>query len=178
MTLIQRIMHIITGLIMAAVAILFIVYDDDDMYQVVIFILALGLAIKGIKDIIFYFTMARHMVGGKIILFQGVVTLDFALFTISLSNVPRLYIILYLITVHAFSGVVEILRAMEARRTVDGAWRLKLGHGLVNLALALACLIFVRRTDVVTMIYSLGLLYSGIMRIISGFRRTAFIVIQ
>ena len=178
MTLIQRIMNIITGLIMISLGILFIVYEDDDMYLVVILILALGLAIKGIRDIIYYFTMARHMVSGKIILFQGVITFDFALLTISLSDVPRFYIMLYLITAHAFSGVVETLRAMESRRTVDGPWRMKLGHGLVNLALALACLILIRRTDVAMMIYSLGLIYSGIMRIISAFRRTAFIVIQ
>ena len=178
MTFFQRIVKILTGIVMIAVAILFITYPDENIYQVLIAILAFGLAIDGIKNIIFYFTMARHMVGGKIILFQGVVVLDFALFSVSLTSVPKIYIMLYLIGAHAFSGIVETLRAMEARRTVDGPWRMKLGHGLVNFALALICLIFIMNMEVAVLIYSLGLIYSGIIRIISGFRRTSFIVIQ
>ncbi len=169
---------ILTGVIMIAVAILFITDPDEDVYMAVIVILALGLAVKGIRDILFYFTMARHMVGGKVILFQGVIILDFALFTASLADVPIIYIMLYLIGIHGFSGVVETLRATESRRTVDGPWKLKLGHGLVNFALALLCLIYIKQTDMAVLIYSLGLIYSGVMRIISAFRRTTFIVIQ
>ena len=178
MTLIQRITRVLIGLVMLAVAIIFLVSPDDDSYSVVIFILATGLAVKGIKDIIFFFTMARHMVGGKIILFQGVIILDFALFTASLSDVPRIYVLMYLLAIHAFSGAVEILRAMEARRTVDGPWKLKLSHGIINIALALSCLIFIKQPNTALIIYGAGLAYSAVIRIIGAFRRTAFIVIE
>ena len=117
MTLIQRITRVLIGLVMLAVSAIFLAVPGNDAYTIVIFVLATGLTVKGVKDIVFYFTMARHMVGGKIILFQGVVILDFALFTASLSDVPKIYVLMYLLAIHAFSGIVEILRAMEARRT-------------------------------------------------------------
>ena len=164
-------------MIMFTVALFFILFPSDKAYMIVVFILSLGLAIAGIKDIAFYFTMAKHMVGGKMILFQAVVVLDFALFTASLSDVPKVYILLYLVGVHAFTGVVETLRAMEAKRTVDGPWKMKLAHGIVNFALALACLVFIKHINTAVFIYSLGLIYSAVIRIVSAFRRTAFVVI-
>ena len=174
----QRIKAVLFGVTMLAVAILFIFFPSDEAYMIIVAILSLGMAIAGIKDIIFYFTMARHMIGGKMILIQGVIILDFALITASLSNVPKIYILLYLIGIHAFSGVVEVLRAMESKKTVEGPWKMKFTHGLVNFALAVACLIFLRKTNTALMIYSLGLIYSAIVRIFSAFRRTSFILIE
>ncbi len=163
---------------MIAVALLLILFPSDEAYMAIVAILSLGLAIAGIKDIIFYFSMARHMIGGKMILIQGVIILDFALITGSLANVPKIYILLYLIGIHAFSGVVEVLRAMESKKAVEGPWRMKFFHGLVNFALAIACLIFIRNSNTALMIYSLGLIYSAIVRIFSAFQRTAFILID
>lgn len=178
MTIFQRIINIFIGIIMLTAAI-FLIYDrSTGAYEFIIAVLTTGLTIKGLKDIIFYFTMARHMVGGKLILFQGVIVFDFALFTGSLSNVPKIYILLYLIFVYAFSGVIGVLRAMESRRTVAGPWKMKFTHGLVDFLLALACLIFIRQENTALIIYCLGLIYSAIMRIISSFRRTTFILIE
>ena len=178
MTVFQRIKKILFSLCMIAVAVILICFPDDDTYTIIVAILSLGLAIAGIKDIVFYFTMARHMVGGKMILIQGVIIFDFAIITGSLTNVHRIYILLYLIGVHAFSGVVEVLRAMEARRTVDGPWKLKFSHGIVNFLLAIACLVFIRRSNTALIIYSIGLMYSAVIRLLSAFRKTAFVVIE
>lgn len=176
MTGFQRIRKILFALGMIAVAVFLIVEPTE--YMLIVSILAIGLAIAGIKDIIFYFVMARHMVGGKMILIQGVIILDFAMLTGSLAEVPKIYILLYLIGIHAFSGVVDVLRAMEAKRTVEGPWKLKITHGMVNLALALCCLIFIRKSNTALLIYSLGLIYSAIVRIFSAFQRTSFILIE
>lgn len=174
----QRIRGVLIGLVMLIAAFAFIAYPSEDVYITIVTILALGLAIAGIRDIIFYFRMARHMIGGKMILIQGAIIFDFAILTGALASVPKIYILLYLIGIHAFSGVVEILRAMEAKNSVDGPWKMKFGHGLVNLALAALCLIFIRHSNTAIMIYSVGLIYSGIMRILNAFRRTSFILIQ
>ena len=174
----QRIRGVLIGLVMLIVAFIFIANPSEDVYRAIVSILALGLAIAGIKDMIFYFRMARHMIGGKMILIQGAIIFDFAILTGSLASVPKIYILLYLIGIHAFSGVIEILRAMESKNSVEGPWKMKFGHGLVNLALAVACLIFIRRSNTAIMIYSIGLIYSAIMRILNAFRRTSFILIQ
>ena len=178
MTVYQRIKKILFSLGMIAVALFFILYPSDDAYSIVVGILSLGLAIAGIKDIVFYFTMARHMVEGKMILIQGVIILDFAIITGSLASVPKIYIILYLIGIHAFSGMVEVLRAMEARRTVDGPWKIKFFHGVVNFILAIACLIFIRRSNAALIIYSIGLMYSAVVRLFDAFGKKAFVVIE
>ena len=178
MTIFQRIRNIIVGLIMVVVALIFIVAPSDEAYVFVIAVLSTGLLIKGLRDIIFYFTMARHMVGGKMILIQGVIVLDFALLTGSMSDVPKIYILLYLVVLHAFSGVVEVLRAMEARRIVSGPWKMKFTHGVVDFLLALSCFIYIRQTHTALIIYSIGLLYSAVMRIANALRRTTFILIR
>ena len=163
---------------MFAVGIYLVLNPSDDAYMFVVSILSIGLAIAGIKDIVFYFTMARNMVGGRMILIQGVIILDFAMITGSLASVPKIYILLYLIGVHAFSGVVEVLRAMEARRTVDGPWKLKFSHGIVNFLLAIACLVFIRHSNTALIIYSIGLMYSAVIRLFSAFAKTTFVVIE
>lgn len=163
---------------MVVVALIFIVAPSDEAYVFVIAVLSTGLLIKGLRDIIFYFTMARHMVGGKMILIQGVIVLDFALLTGSMSDVPKIYILLYLVVLHAFSGVVEVLRAMEARRMVSGPWKMKFTHGVVDFLLALSCFIYIRQTHTALIIYSIGLLYSAVMRIANALRRTTFILIR
>ena len=159
-------------------AVIFVILPAEISLVVIISILSAGLAISGIKDIVFFFTMARHMVGGKMILFQGVVVLDFALFTLSLSNVPKIYILLYLVGIHVFSGVVEILRANEARKTVEGPWKIKFSHGVINILLAALCLVFIKELGIAVLIYSGCLVYSAVIRIINACRKTAFILIE
>ena len=178
MTVFQRIKEILFAFLMLAVAAVLIADPTDKKYAFVILLLAAGLALRAIRDICFYFGMARHMVGGKMILFQGVVLLDFALFTASLTDIPRIFILLYLVAIHLFSGIIEILRALEARRTVGGPWKLKCSHGIVNFALAISCFVFIRQASTVLIIYSIGLIYSALIRIISALRKTAFIVIS
>ena len=177
MTIFRRIRTFLSGLLMMIAAVLFVIIPGDDKYMIIIGIIAVGLAFKALNDIIFYFVMARHMVGGKMILFQGVVVLDFAILAASMSHVPKIYILLYLAGIHAFSGVVETLRAMEARRAVDGPWKMKFSHGIVNLVLATACLIFIRQSNTALIIYSLGLMYSAVVRLFDAFGKTAFVVV-
>ena len=51
-------------------------------------------------------------------------------------------------------------------------------HGIVNLVLALACLVFIRRSHTALIIYSLGLMYSAVVRLFDAFGKTAFVVIE
>ena len=178
MNLFQRIKKIILGLIMLLSALIFLVLPVDTALLIIISVMAVGLAGNSIKYIIFYFRMAKHMVGGKIILFLGVLVLDFALLTLSFYNIPTVFMLLYLIGVHAFSGAVDVLRAMESRKTVEGPWKLKFAHGLINIALAAVCLVFINSMDVAVIIYCAGLIYSAAVTIISAFRKTSFVLIE
>ena len=135
------------------------------------------MVIYGIRSLVYYFTMARHMVGGKYSLYLGVIALDFGMFTLAMSDIPRLYIAIYLMFCHAFSGVIDIMRGLEAR-SYEGSWKLTTTHGLVSVFIAIACCVFIRSNMILVYIYAAGLMYSSCIRIITAFRRSAIVYIQ
>ncbi|MCR4832974.1 MAG: hypothetical protein K5900_05315 [Butyrivibrio sp.] len=177
MTRLQRIRAFVTGGITLYLAALMMLAPDEG-YPVVLIFISLGLMFYGIRSLIYYFTMARFMVGGRMILYRAIVMLDFGYLTATLSDIPRIYVLIYLIVIHAFSALVEILRAGEDKRYGARSWKLKLSHGIVNLIIALVCIVFIGKHNTAVYMYSLGLMYSAIVRIVSAFRKTTFIYIQ
>ena len=171
-----RIGKILTGILIIAAAVCMILLPEIG-YYVIALILGFSLLFSGIASLIYYFTMARFMVNGRMILFKGVILLDFGLVSASLIDMPKIYLIIYLVVVHAFSGVVELLRSMEAR-SYGASWKLKLSHGIINLLLALCCLVFIKMTNMAIYIYAAGLMYSAAIRIITALRKTALVYIQ
>ena len=61
---------------MIAVAILLARYPENGFIMIAA-ILAISMITIGVRYLYYYATMARHMVGGKAILFLGVIILDF-----------------------------------------------------------------------------------------------------
>ena len=177
MTTLQKIREIALGLILLASAVMMLI-DPSDGYTFLIFLISIYLVLTGIGKLIYYFQMTRFMVGGRITLYTGIIMFDFGIFTNTLTDVPSFYVLSYLILMHALSGLVEILRVLEARRYGASSWRLKLAHGLIDIIMAVACIVFIRHYKVAVLIYSLGLIYSAVMRIISSCRRTALIYIR
>ena len=80
MTLIRRIHNLMLGLLQIALAVL-LVTEPELGYPVIILILSLTLIGTGLHDALYYVSMAKNMVGGKIILYQGVILFDLGLFT-------------------------------------------------------------------------------------------------
>ena len=173
----QRFKKILAGCLMFLSGVVFFLYPDN-AYIIVAIILAVALVIKGIQDIYFYFSYARYMVGGKMILFQGVILLDFAILAGSLTHLPQPMVLVYLIIAHLFSGVVEVLRALEAKNEVNGPWKLKFCHGIIDLLLGLICLVMIWHPTIPVIVFSIGLMYSGVMRVIEAFQKTTFILIK
>ena len=147
----------------------------DTAYIAILVFIGWGFLASGVGSLFYYFTMARFMVGGRRALYTGVILMDFGIITMSLSDVPGMYVLLYLAILHAFAGVIEILRARETRKNGSKHFKLKLSHGIIDVLLALCCIIFLRNTKLAVFIYCFGLTYSGIMYVISGFRRTAML---
>ena len=176
MSLFQRITNFMSALLALLSGIIIIVVPTAG-FMIAMLILGFSLLIYGLKTIIYYFRMARHMVGGRSILYYGVIAMDFGVFTLALSDKPKLYLALYLVGVYAFSGAIDIMRSLEAR-SYEASWRLNIIHGGANVAVAILCIVFIGSADVLAYIYGAGLIYSAIMRIIKTFRRTAVVYIQ
>ena len=173
----QRIKNVLIGILIILGAVILIAFPEEGII-ITASILSLSLFVYGIKTLIYYITMTRHMVGGRIMLYLAVVVLDLGMFTMMLTNIPKMYIALYLVVVYAFSGAIDILRALEAKKYQAPSWRFSLISGIINVVIAILCIVFIGSTNLIVYLYSAGLIYSAIARIITAFRKTAIVYIQ
>ena len=175
MTKIQRIRTVLESLmLLLCVAVLLLLPDEG--YQIIALILSIVLIVNGIRYLIFYFSMARNMVDGKLTLFYGIIYLDLGMFAYTLQEIPPIYIVLYLLITHLFSGAVDVLRAREDRRA-GSRWKLNIAIGIANILLAFACGFCLHRLSLLTYVYAIGLAYSACLRMVQVFRRSAIIYI-
>ena len=179
MTLMQRIQKILGALFMIFCA-LVVLFSGEDGLLLIALIICLTLMFNGLRSLYFYFTMARHMVDGRGSLYIGLILLDLGIFTLTVVDDPSVFIILYILAVNAFAGIVDILRALEARKLKAPSWRWNLFSGVINILFALAALVcgFVfKNTQVLIDIFVIGMLWSAAAKLISAFRKTAIIYI-
>lgn len=176
MTWHRRVANIIKALIciIAALAI----FAEDDAAQIIITILGISVVFYGLRNIFFYFGMARYMVGGKSILYRGILATDFGLFTGLIATVPEFYGMIYLLVIKAFSGIVGILRAFEAKKLRAGNWKFKFAVSVINLMIVALCLVMIDDENVFVLIYCIGMINSAIGSIVAAFRKTAMVYIQ
>ncbi len=173
----QRIKNVLIGILTILGAVILIAFPEEGII-ITASILSLSLFVYGIKTLIYYITMTRHMVGGRIMLYLAVVVLDLGMFTMMLTNIPKMYIALYLVVVYAFSGAIDIMCALEAKKYQAPSWRLSLTSGIISVVIAILCIVFIGSTNMIVYLYSAGLIYSAIVRIITAFRKTAIVYIQ
>ncbi len=177
MTKIAKFREVAYGIGMALTSLL-LFFMGETGYPVIVFILGLSLVIRGLKRIVFFFTMARHMVGGKAILYRGVLLFDMGLFAETLVDVPVVYIMIYILGFHAFTGLVKILRSLEGRKYGSSNWTIILGHGIIDIVIALICILNIRSTNLVIVVYCIWLTYSAIVKIGGVFRKQEIVYIQ
>lgn len=172
-----RVGNIIIGALMILLSIMLIRLPFAG-FLVVMLIIAFTLIIYGIRCLVYYFTMARYMVGGLYALILGILGLDFGIFTGTLIQVPKVYIILYLAITYIIVGTVSLLRGLEAKKYGAPYWKGKIIYGVINILVVLVCLIFFRSERVLVTIYAIGLIYSAVRRILSAFQKTEIVYVQ
>lgn len=172
----QRIANLALSLLMIACGVVLLLDPEEGLFAVA-FVLSLALVLYGARMLVYYVTMARHMVGGLSLLFMAVITIDIGAFALTIIEDPRLSIVLFLVSYNAFTGILSIARGFEAK-SLESSWMLSVAHGLVNIALAVLCLMSIGSDAIVIAIFCLGLFYSAVVRLVSVFRRTEIIYIQ
>ena len=179
MTLTQRIGKLLRALVLCLTAWAMVKLGDQG-FVLVSTLLSFGLIVFGARKLLYYFTMARHMVDGRSILYLGVIAFDFGIFTLSISDQHGVFIVLYLLGAHAFSGMIDILRAREARQFEAPSWKISLAEGIANIGVAVVAVVFgliLGNMRSLTMIYAAGLIYSAFLNLLSVFRKTAIVYI-
>lgn len=176
----QRIRGLLAGFFMILLA-LFMAILPEDSLGIVVLILTISMFAYGFKLLWFYFTMSRHMVGGKATLYRAIIVLDLALFLVSAVALSRIIVLIYLIFIFIFTGIIDILRAFEAKNHGASNWRFKMITGVITVMLAIGLIVaglFFQREDILVYGYCISLVYSAVTRIVTAFRKTAVVYIQ
>lgn len=180
MTNFKRLSEILIGILGIAFAVALYLYPDKGL-PFVIGVIGFGLTLKGLGTLLFYFRSARFMVGGKAVLYQGIIFLDLGLFSSSISNNPGVVIIIYLAAFNLFDAVVQVMRLIETIRMGSSHWKLTVLSAVLSLAIAVMVVvegIVLDNLNAAVYAYAFGLIISSINRIRNAFRRTAIVYIQ
>ena len=180
MTRTKRLINILQGLIMIVLAGYLLIFPTTSL-PLVLGLIGLGMTINGIRTLMYYFSMAKHMVGGKTVLYRGIIFLDIGILTSSLADAPGRSLIIYISAVCIFTGFVAILRAREEKSWGSRRWIGKLIYGSIYILIAgavLYCGFAWDMPEVAVDAYALGLVWSAAGKIASAFRRTAIVYIQ
>ncbi len=173
----MRVFNFLSGVITILFG--YIMFDSvGDSYLIVIYVLQTALILRGIRLLIYYVSMARHMVGGKVILYQGAILFDIGIFTLMVGRIPQIYAMIYLVAGLAISGIVDLLRTREIRRLESGYWKYEAFTGTVKVIAAVTSLFFLDSQSFLVKIYSVGLFQSGVGKISTAVRRSAIVYIE
>lgn len=175
MTAGKRILNVLSGVIMLLCSVGMMLYPNDG-YVFVVFFVDISLLLYGVRMLVYYFTMARFMVGGIATFYKSIIAIDFGMFVFNIEIIPQKYAMLYLVFCLAFSGIVDVLRAMESR-SIAAPWRLHMGYGVLKFVTAVSCLFFLNSVKVLTFIYCIGLIHSAVLAFINAFRKSAIVYI-
>ena len=176
MTLFQKIKNIVTAVFMILFALLLMILGED-AYLIILDILIFALILNAIRKLWFYFTMARYMTGGRAVLYRGILYFDLGLYAYTLNDVSSDYIMIYLSALLGFSGIVDVLNALDARK-IHGPWKLRMIRGAGTIFFAAFALISLRSPYTVVMIYSISLIYNAVMRICNVMKPQEIVMIQ
>lgn len=167
----SRIGKILTGTLLIAGAIIMIL-EPEWGYLMINLLLGITLLVSAIRILIDYFTLARHMVGGSSTLFSGLIRLDLAFFTLTLSDMPKIFLLIYLTSIFGVDGILHLARGLEAKKRHAPDWYRSFLSGVINLAITILCVIFIQNTTVMVIIFSIGMILIGLRRITSAFYRS------
>lgn len=175
-----KVWNVILGLVMLAMGIVLLIYPKQGIVAVAV-ITSLSFTVKGLNTMLYYFTMARNMVGGRRTLFRGMLYIDLGILTSAMVTGAEAYIAMYLAGIHAFAGVVDLLRSREAKKAGARDWYWTAINGAVNLIIAICVIVggvVLDSIEMVVYIYAAGVISYGIQRIAAAFRKTAIVYIQ
>lgn len=173
----KRIGNFLIGLLMILVGGMVLI-DPNEGYGVAVAVLQLLLLFYGIKHLVYYFSLARFMVGGITVFYKGIVLLDLALFAFLMDDLPRRVVMLYLVGMMGFAGLVDILKSFESKRIEAPSWKYTFSYGLLKILIAFTGLFFINSFRMLSYIYCIGMFHGAISRIVTACRKTAIVYID
>ena len=158
MSTLQRIEYSLAGLVRVLFGI-FMIYKPFESYVPIARILVAVLVLMGLRNLLYYVLMARHMVGGKMILFIGMLFMDFGIFSYSLVERPKLFLISYLIVSHFFWGSLNIIKAV-VEKEITPTWRRDCMQGILHMLIMAAAIRYASSVRRLVILFCAGIIYS------------------
>lgn len=172
-----RIWNVMAGIFTILISL--VMWAVPDMgYVLAIWILGVILVLNGIKQLLYYVSMGTHMVGGKLILFRALITIDIGSFTISIHENGQRYVLFYFAIYYFLAGLISIFRAFESYRLEADSWKMKLISGLVDTILGGICLMNNNSVGTMLDVLCFALIVSAVTRICTVLRKNAIVYIQ
>ena len=180
MSKMERFRTFIRGIFTVIFAIVMFFVSEDGI-RLIAMILGITVVLYGVRMLHYYSSMARHMVGGKITLYLGIVSLCFGLFTFSILDSSRLFLVIYLIAMYIFTGAVELMNGLEKKKYNAPGWRRKIIYGAVCVLVGILAIIlgvFTRSLSALVYMYAAGLFTSGVIRVGQAYKKTEIVYIS
>ena len=177
MNLRQKLFNLIIGSLLILAAVI-IIADPVVGVDILAGFLSITLVAAGIREIVFFFQMGRFMVGGKTVFYTGIIMMDAGILAGAVLLMSKFYVLLYLVGFFAFYGVVTLLRAREEMHFEGSGWKYRILYAVVDLVIAVACVFFIRSTEMMGYIYAGGLIFTALSRFALMRRRVVGVYIQ
>jgi len=95
-----------------------------------------------------------------------------------MTDIPSIYIMVYLVIGMMFVHAVEILRATDEKKCGNNRWKFKMASGALGIIIAIICLYFHKTPSLAGYVYAVELLHSAFVRMVNVLRRTEIVYIQ
>ena len=110
MSKLSRIKNIIIGIVVIVMSVGMLLFPSTGYYMATL-ILGVALLISGIKQFLYFFSMGIHMIGGKVILYRALITIDLSFFILSIKGIGQRYMMVYFIIYYFFAVMIHMLSA-------------------------------------------------------------------
>ena len=176
----KRVASFLSGIMMILLSILMFYFPELGML-IIVFIISFTLLGYGTRLLTHYSTLSRHMVGGKVILYLGMVIFNLGILTLTAASVGKLPVFIYLFILFIFTGALDVMKAFEEKKNKARFWFWRLLFGLLSVTLGILSVIscfVLKSSEGLNYLFCTVLVYSGFVRIIKAFRKTAVVYIQ
>lgn len=168
MTKNQKVFTVIKSLFMFLIIGIIIAFPEN-AYQNIVLFLNIVFLFKGVSQLIYFFTMARHKVGGLSIFYKSILYIDIGLFIMSYDDAPKRIVMIYLIMLAVFSAAISIANALKGRQIKTPEWKIHLAKAIITLLLAAFCAFCIDSKEIAVILFSIYLLMNAVSGIIFCF---------
>lgn len=172
MSKLGRVGNVLFGLLLIAIAaVMVFALSTQDALMAMVTLLAITLALYGLRTLWLYISLARHMVGGKALLYVGVLAIDAAA-VVMVIMANQFLAGIYLSITYFLLGAVNAMHVMDDKQ-YGTPWRGHMVQAVIYLLLGIACLVLNSSADLLVTVYCIGLVYNAVMRIYNALRPQA-----